>query len=119
MTQAELLNYILEKEKLKKEDLAKLLGIRRKNIEKIFNGEMELTKRQIKYASEFTLLPQEVIKSGEVVLPDLENTGVVFIDEEWVKNQNTKRFEDFIKMHDELIVEMKQNDISMKQCFGF
>ncbi|MBE6748385.1 MAG: hypothetical protein E7557_04050 [Ruminococcaceae bacterium] len=97
MTQAELLNYILEKEKLKKEDLAKLLGIRRKNIEKIFNGEMELTKRQIKYASEFTLLPQEVIKSGEVVLPDLENTGVVFIDEEWVKNQNTKRFEDFIK----------------------
>ena len=33
MTQAELLNYILEKEKLKKEDLAKLLGISKKNTE--------------------------------------------------------------------------------------
>lgn len=29
------------------------------------------------------------------------------------------RFEDFIKMHDELIAEMKQNGVSMKQCFGF
>lgn len=97
MTQAELLNYILEKEKLKKEDLAKLFGIRKKNTEKVLNGELSLTKRQIKNISLFTQIPEETIKSGEVTLPDLQNTGVVFIDEEFVKNQNTARFQNFIK----------------------
>ena len=97
MTQAELLNYILEKEKLKKEDLAKLFGIRKKNIEKALNGEIALTKRQIKNISLFTQIPEETIKSGEVTLPDLQNTGVVFINEEFVKNQNTAKFQDFIK----------------------
>lgn len=97
MTQTELLNYILEKEKLKKEDLAKLFGIRKKNTEKVLNGELSLTKRQIKNISLFTQIPEETIKSGEVTLPDLQNTGVVFIDEEFVKNQNTARFQNFIK----------------------
>ena len=97
MTQAELLNYILEKEKLKKEDLAKLLGISKKNTEKAFSGETPLTKRQIKNISEFIGIPEEVIKSGEIILPDLQNTGVVFIDEEFVKNQNTERFKNYIK----------------------
>ena len=97
MTQKELLNYILEKEKLKKEDLAKLFGIRKKNTEKVLNGELSLTKRQIKNISLFTQIPEETIKSGEVTLPDLQNTGVVFIDEEFVKNQNTARFQNFIK----------------------
>ena len=97
MTQSELLNYILEKEKLKKEDLAKLFGIRKKNVEKVFNGKKTLTKRQVKNISVFTGIPQEAIKSGEVTLPDLQNTGVVFINEEFVKNQNTTRFESFIK----------------------
>lgn len=97
MTQAELLNYILEKEKIKKEDLAKLFGIRKKNTEKVLNGELSLTKRQIKNISRFTQIPEETIKSGEVTLPDLQNTGVVFIDEEFVKNQNTARFQNFIK----------------------
>lgn len=97
MTQAELLNYILEKEKLKKEDLAKLFGIRKKNIEKALNGEIALTKRQIKNISRFTQIPEEAIKRGEVNLPDLNNTGVVFINEEFVKNQNTAKFQDFIK----------------------
>lgn len=97
MTQAELLNYILEKEKLKKEDLAKLFGIRKKNTEKVLNGELSLTKRQIKNISRFTQIPEEAIKSGGVTLPDLQNTGVVFIDEEFVKNQNTARFQNFIK----------------------
>ncbi len=97
MTQAELLNYILEKEKLKKEDLAKLLGISKKNTEKAFSGEAPLTKRQIKNISEFIGIPEEVIKSGEIIFPDLQNTGVVFIDEEFVKNQNTERFKNYIK----------------------
>lgn len=97
MTQSELLNYILEKEKIKKEDLAKLFGIRKKNVEKVFNGKKTLTKRQVKNISVFTGIPQEAIKSGEVTLPDLQNTGVVFINEEFVKNQNTTRFESFIK----------------------
>lgn len=97
MIQAELLNYILEKEKIKKEDLAKLFGIRKKNTEKVLNGELSLTKRQIKNISRFTQIPEETIKSGEVTLPDLQNTGVVFIDEEFVKNQNTARFQNFIK----------------------
>ena len=97
MTQAELLNYILEKEKIKKEDLAKLFGIRKKNAEKVLNGELSLTKRQIKNISRFTQIPEEAIKSGGVTLPDLQNTGVVFIDEEFVKNQNTARFQNFIK----------------------
>lgn len=97
MTQAELLNYILEKEKIKKEDLAKLFGIRKKNTEKVLNGELSLTKRQIKNISRFTQIPEEAIKSGGVTLPDLQNTGVVFIDEEFVKNQNTARFQNFIK----------------------
>lgn len=97
MTQAELLNYILDKEKLKKEDLAKLFGIRKKNAEKVFSGETPLTKRQIKNISLFTQIPEETIKSGEVTLPDLQNTGVVFINEEFVKNQNTAKFQDFIK----------------------
>ncbi len=97
MTQSELLNYIIEKEKIKKEDLAKLFGIRKKNVEKVFNGKKTLTKRQVKNISVFTGIPQEAIKSGEVTLPDLQNTGVVFINEEFVKNQNTTRFESFIK----------------------
>ena len=97
MTQKELLNYILEKEKLKKEDLAKLFGIRKKNIEKALNGEIALTKRQIKNISGYTRIPEEAIKRGEVNLPDLNNTGVVFINEEFVKNQNTAKFHDFIK----------------------
>lgn len=97
MTQAELLNYILEKEKLKKEDLAKLFGIRKKNTEKVFNGELSLTKRQIKNISLFTQIPEEAITREELVLPDLHNTGVVFVDEEFVKNQNTARFQNFIK----------------------
>ncbi len=97
MTQSELLNYILEKEKLKKEDFAKLFGIRKKNTEKVLNGELSLTKRQIKNISQFTQIPEEAIKSGEVTLPDLQNTGVVFIDEEFVKNQNTERFQNFVK----------------------
>ena len=97
MIQAELLNYILEKEKIKKEDLAKLFGIRKKNTEKVLNGELSLTKRQIKNISRFTQIPEEAIKSGGVTLPDLQNTGVVFIDEEFVKNQNTARFQNFIK----------------------
>lgn len=97
MTQAELLNYILEIEKLKKEDLAKLLGISKKNTEKAFSGETPLTKRQIKNISEFTSISEEAIKSGEIILPDLQNTGVVFIDEEFVKNQNTERFKNYLK----------------------
>ncbi len=97
MTQAELLNYILEKEKIKKEDFAKLFGIRKKNIEKALNGETALTKRQIKNISDFTGIPQEAIKSGEINLPDLQSTGVVFINEEFVKNQNTERFQKYIK----------------------
>ncbi|MBR3809146.1 MAG: APC family permease [Clostridia bacterium] len=97
MTQKELLNYILEKEKLKKEDLAKLFGIRKKNTEKVLNGELSLTKRQIKNISLFTQIPEEAITREELVLPDLHNTGVVFVDEEFVKNQNTARFQNFIK----------------------
>ena len=97
MTQAELLNYILEKEKIKKEDLAKLFGIRKKNAEKVLNGELSLTKRQIKNISQFTQIPEETIKSGGVTLPDIQNTGVVFIDEEFLKNQNTEKFKNFIK----------------------
>ena len=97
MTQKELLNYILEKEKLKKEDLAKLFGIRKENTEKVFNGEKPLTKRQIKNISRFTQIPEEAITRGELVLPDLQNTGVVFVDEEFVKNQNTARLQSFIK----------------------
>ena len=97
MTQVELLNYILEKEKLKKEDLAKLFGIRKKNIVKALNGEIALTKRQTKNISGYTRIPEEAIKRGEVNLPDLNNTGVVFINEEFVKNQNTAKFQDFIK----------------------
>ena len=97
MTHAELLNYILKKEKLEKEDLAKLLGIRRKNIEKVFNGETELTKKQIKNISEFTELPEVVIKSGELTLPDLENIGATVINEEFYRSRNTERFGNFIK----------------------
>ena len=97
MTQSELLNYILEKEKLKKEDLAKLFGIRKKNLERTLNGELLLTKRQIKNISQFTKIPEELIKSGEVTLPDLQNTGVVFINEELVKIQNTIKIQDFIR----------------------
>ena len=97
MTQAELLNYILEKEKIKKEDLAKVLGIRKKNTEKVFNGEKSLNKKQIKNISLFTGIAEAVIKSGELVLPELQNTGAEFIDEELIKNQNTARFENFIK----------------------
>ena len=83
--------------KYAKEDLAKLFGIRKKNIEKALNGEIALNKRQIKNISLFTQIPEETIKSGEVTLPDLQNTGVVFINEEFVKNQNTAKFQDFIK----------------------
>ena len=97
MTQSELLNYILEKEKLKKEDLAKLFGIRKKNLERTLNGELLLTKRQIKNISQFTKIPEELIKSDEVTLPDLQNTGVVFINEELVKIQNTIKIQDFIR----------------------
>ena len=94
MTQSELLNYILEKEKLKKEDLAKLFGIRKKNLERTLNGELLLTKRQIKNISQFTKIPEEAVKSGEVTLPDLQNTGVVFVNEELVKIQNTIKIQD-------------------------
>ena len=97
MTQKELLNYILEKEKIKKADLAKLLGISKKNTEKVFNGEKSLNKKQIKNISLFTGIAEAEIKSRELVLPELQNTGVEFIDEEYVKNQNTARFENFIK----------------------
>lgn len=106
MTHIDLMRHILVVNTLTRKELALLLNIPEKNINAVLNGEMPLTKKQLKNLSAFTSIPAKVIVSGEFSIDDnitCQNPSKANEQnynpqqEIMAENFNLQRFKKFIK----------------------
>ena len=69
------------------------------------------------------LSQREKVIDGHTVQRDLYSAFLILNTDDTLKHPDRDKcistFGGFVKRHDELISEMKKDNISMKQCFGF
>ena len=64
MTHIDLLNYIIDVQKIEKNELAELIGVPQKKIDDVLGGVKPLKKKWLKNLSVFTSIPEQVILAG-------------------------------------------------------
>lgn len=68
MTSLDLLKYLIDVQKIEKEDLAELIGIPQKKMDSVLSGAVPLKKKWLKNLSLYTGIPTESIVTGNFVL---------------------------------------------------
>ena len=101
MTSLDLLKYLIDVQKIEKEDLAELIGIPQKKMDSVLSGAMPLKKKWLKNLSLYTGIPKEAILSGNFVLnvPEGEPAPVVkdaYVPEA-IREANTQRLNLYVK----------------------
>lgn len=107
MTYIDLLNYLINIQKIEKNDLAELLAIPEKKIDNVIYGNIPLKKKWLKNLSAFTSIPADSIRNGDFTLhfpeeneqtPSLESSSFASTNiSPEIKEMNAERFKKFCK----------------------
>ncbi len=101
MTYLDLLKYLIDVQKIEKEDLAELIGIPQKKIDSVLSGALPLKKKWLKNLSLYTGIPKKAIQSGEFVLNYPQGEKVPVIKDAYVpeaiREANTQRLNLYAK----------------------
>ena len=103
----DLLNYLIDVQKIEKDELCELLAIPKKKLDSVLTGATPLKKKCLKNLSLYTSIPLDAIRSGNFVL-NIPQAEVVEGEEapkiikdayvpEYIREANTKRLKAYCK----------------------
>ena len=124
MTHIDLLNYLIDVQKIEKAELAELLAIPLKKIDGVLCGQIPLKKKWLKNLSAFTGIPKETIVSGDFDLqypaeaqePQAEGEQTPVVPEQTPEmSENLKQY-NYDKLMDFCKVRYKKRYRDIKQA---
>lgn len=103
----DLLNYLIDVQKIEKDELCELIAIPKKKLDSVLSGIIPLKKKCLKNLSQYTSIPLDAIRSGNFVL-NIPQAEVVEGEEapkiikdayvpEYIREANTKRLKAYCK----------------------